>query len=417
VLKIPFDIGLFFTSIVLLFFGIWVMSSVSVYSSYTKSIDKISEEYCNQNAPDNPVCFREEGQKFAVKWCEEQNCNSLYFVRQGQYILIGLIAMIIVFLLPIEIWRTFSVIIFAFAFFLVLLVFTRFGAEFGYARSWLEIPVFGSFQPAELMKLGLLLYLSLWMEKREKDVRGFQTGFLPFIILIFVATLPVMLQPDFGSTFILISIAVSIFFVAGGRILHLIYAGGLVFLLIGIASFFFGYIRERLLTFLDHSKVTEAASHQIQQSYLSIGSGGWFGSSESTQSFGYLPEIQGDMIFSAVAEQLGFFGVLFVLSLFFYFAYRGVKIAQAAPDRFSMLVATGITAWITMQSLVNIFVVSGIFPLTGITLPFFSFGGSSMLMTLFSIGILLKISSLSHSNSSYSGRRHRGASFSSSLRR
>ncbi|MEI7510872.1 MAG: putative peptidoglycan glycosyltransferase FtsW [Candidatus Peregrinibacteria bacterium] len=398
-----FDFWLLGGLCLLLLFGVWMMSSVSVFNSYAKEVSRISQDFCKKSDTNTPDCRAKEGRAYAEFWCEQNNCNARYLTSQIRNIFAGFGGLFIAFFIPILWWRFFSVFLYAIGMFLLIytLIKPLQGEGFS-ANNWISI--FGvSFQGVEFMKFALIFYFSLWMEKKEQEVQTLESGFFPFTILIALTALPVMAQPDFGGSIILISIAVAIFFVAGGRILHLMYSGGLGIISLVLAGIFSGHVRDRLATFIDLSKASEAARHQIEQSFLSIGNGGLFGAGNSTQSFGFLPEIQGDMIFAAVSEQMGFIGMIVVIALYFFIAYRGIRIASNAPDRFSALVATGITAWFISQSVVNMFVVTGLFPVTGITLPFVSYGGSSMLMSLTSMGVLLHISSLSHESPSRRG--------------
>lgn len=404
--------------------GVWMMSSVSVFNSYEKETDKFSKQYCSQNyasesffvckkngsyskcfsqhaSEEQRQCIKYEGPRFADLWCSEHNCNDRFLKLHIRNIIIALGAMFLIFFIPFPLWRVLAPIAFLGGFILLMfpllgILTPSSGAGFT-ANSWIILPVIGSFQPSEAMKLGIVLYAALWMEKKKKEVESLDSGFIPFVFLTIFATLPVMMQPDFGSTIILLLISVSIFWLAGGAILHFLYSGimGAVLLLIAYNSF--GYIKSRIDVFLNPDLADKGdAAFQIDQSFMSIGNGGVFGAGDSTQSFGFLPEIQGDMIFAATAEQLGFIGMIFIVGLYAFIAYRGVMIAKNAPTRFSMLVAGGITAWITSQSLINMMVVTGLFPLTGITLPLLSYGGSSLLMTMAGIGILLKISTLTN---------------------
>jgi len=419
---------------VLLFIGVWMMSSVSVFNSYEKETDKLSKQYCSQNygsesffvcrkkssyakcyrqhaTPEQVQCVKDEGPKFSDLWCSENNCNDRFLKLHIRNIIIALGVMLLVFSIPFMMWKIIAPIAFLGGF--VLLMFPLLGvltpsAGAGFtANSWIILPVIGSFQPSEAMKLGIVLYASLWMEKKKKDVESLDNGFIPFVFLTVFATLPVMMQPDFGSTIILLLISVSIFWLAGGALTHFMYSGIMGAGLLLIAYNSFGYIKSRVDVFLNPDLADKGDSaFQIDQSFMSIGNGGFFGAGDSTQSFGFLPEIQGDMIFAATAEQLGFLGMIFIVGLYAFIAYRGIIISKNAPTRFSMLVAGGITAWIASQSLINMMVVTGLFPLTGITLPLLSYGGSSLLMTLSGIGILLKISTLSNENTTC-GRRNR----------
>ncbi|MBI2117447.1 FtsW/RodA/SpoVE family cell cycle protein [Candidatus Peregrinibacteria bacterium] len=194
-------------------------------------------------------------------------------------------------------------------------------------------------------------------------------------------------------------IAGVLFFIAGGNVLHLFLGGGLA----GVFGLPFilheEYIRNRFRVFLfpDSPTMGETIGFQIQQALIAIGSGGMFGLGygKSIQKFGYLPEVQADMIFSAMAEELGFFRLLIIFILYALFVWRGLRIARFAPDRFGFLVATGITTWIASQTLLNIAVNLSLFPLTGLTLPFISYGGSSLVTSLAAVGILLNISTYS----------------------
>ena len=426
-----------FAVAVLLFIGVWMMSSVSVFNSYEKETDKFSKQYCSQNygsesffacrktgsyskcfsqhaSEEQRQCISYEGPQFSDLWCSEHNCNDRFLKLHIRNIIIALGVMLLVFAVPFSAWKVLSPIAFLGGF--VLLMFPLLGiltpsAGSGFtANSWIILPVIGSFQPSEAMKLGVVLYAALWMEKKKKDVESLDNGFFPFLFLTVFATLPVMMQPDFGSTIIILLISVSIFWLAGGAFLHFIYSGILGAALLLIAYNSFGYIKSRVDVFLDPDLADKGDSaFQIDQSFMSIGNGGIFGAGDSTQSFGFLPEIQGDMIFAATAEQVGFLGMICIVGLYAFITYRGIAIAKNAPTRFSMLVAGGITAWIASQSLINMMVVTGLFPLTGITLPLLSYGGSSLLMTLAGIGILLKISTLSNEDST--GRRRNRRSY------
>ena len=195
---------------------------------------------------------------------------------------------------------------------------------------------------------------------------------------------------------VIIAIAAVMFFIAGGNLLHLL-LGGTLAGLFGLPIILNqGYIRDRFVAFISPTDLTiaESIGFQIKQALIAIGSGGAFGVGygKSIQKFGYLPEVQADMIFAAMAEELGFLRLLIVLTMYGLLVYRGYRIAQQAPDRFGFLVAAGITTWVAFQSLINMAVSLSLFPLTGLTLPFISYGGSSMLTNLVAVGILLNIS-------------------------
>jgi cell division protein FtsW len=267
--------------------------------------------------------------------------------------------------------------------------------DYGTARSWLVLAGF-SIQPSEILKLTLVFYLAVWLQKREQLIATFKEGFVPFVTLLVLSTFIVAIQPDLGSFLVLSCIAVTMFFIAGGNIVHL-FSGGALAALLGLPMILQEeYVRNRFKAFLSFSDPTlsETIGFQIKQALIAIGSGGLFGVGygKSVQKFGYLPEVQGDMIFSAMGEELGFLRLLIVIGMYAVFVIRGYKIAREAPDRFGFLVATGITTWVACQSLINISVNLSLFPLTGLTLPFISYGGSSLLTLMIGVGILPNIS-------------------------
>lgn len=417
------DKWLLFAVSLLLLSSAWMMSSVSVYESYEQESYREKLNFCGLLFKDTDTytttdrqCLKSEpATEFANNYCDFNNCNDRFLWKHIRNILIALGGLLIMIVIPVGVWRTLSPLIFLGGLgllFIVLII----PAQGGFtAKSWLALPGFGLFQPSEAMKLALALYAARWMERKKSDIKTFSNGFIPFAVLVFMATFPVVLQPDFGSTVILMAIASSIFWVAGGRFLHMIITG-----LIGVGIGFiaynsFEYIKTRFDTFFNPDLASAEDAYQIDQSFLSIGNGGIFGAGDSTQSFGFLPEIMGDMIFSATAEQLGFMGMILIVGLYLFITLRGIRIASRAPDRFTSLTAIGITSWFASQSMVNMMVTTGLFPLTGITLPLFSNGGTSLLITMCGIGILLKISSLSSSYGNTTGRRRKRGAYLSSV--
>lgn len=255
------------------------------------------------------------------------------------------------------------------------------------ASRWLN---FGFFviQPAELAKLSLTIYLSAWFSRPEK---GRLTAFL--LLIGMIAGL-VVLEPDLGTAIILMVIAVSLYYLSGAPILHFLALGpifGMAVLALGLAS---PYRMKRILTFLNPQSDPLGASYQIRQALLAIGSGGWFGVGlgKSRQKYQYLPEANTDSIFAILAEETGFFGSLFLILLFLLLIFRGFAIARRTDDQFGRLLASGITIWIGIQSLFNLAANVSLMPLTGIPLPLISYGGSSLVITLAALGILLNIS-------------------------
>lgn len=326
----------------------------------------------------------------------EEPSNAFYLWRNFWHVLSGLGIMAFFAVVPYRLLEKFALPIFAISFLLLIALFIPgLGADYGTARSWLDVGPF-SLQPSEFMKIALILYLAVWLQKREQLIQTLEQGFFPFAILLSITTLLVALQPDLGSVLVLLAIAVSMFFVAGGNVIHLIIGGAASALLSMPLILSKGYIRARFLAFLhpDDPSIVETIGFQINQALIAVGSGRFFGQGygKSVQKFGYLPEVQSDTIFAAMGEELGFLRLLIILALFSILIVRGYRIAQLAPDRFGLLVAAGITTWIAFQTILNIAVNLSLFPLTGITLPLISYGGSSHWAVLAAIGILLNIS-------------------------
>jgi cell division protein FtsW len=284
------------------------------------------------------------------------------------------------------------------------------GANYGTSTSWINLPFIPSLQPAEFVKLALIFYLAVWMEKRQEHVRSFQYGFLSFTAIMGLVVILLAFQPDFGSVLVISVVAASMFFAAGGNLLHII--GGAFMAALAAYPIIMSkeYIRNRFTAFLDPTIDPLNISFQIKQALIAIGSGGLFGVGfgKSIQKFGYLPEVQGDTIFAATAEELGFIWIALLVMLFGFIAYRGYSIADRAPNRFMMLVAVGITSWFTFQAIINIGVNVAILPLTGLTLPFISYGGSSLLANMMGAGLLLNISRYAQGVADPSDRRRVG---------
>lgn len=359
----------------LTFFGLAMIASVSVFESYQLT------------------------QKLADQGLRENAGNSFYLLRSFSHVIVGLLALGITAIIPYHAWQHGAKVIFFSTLLLTGVLFIPgIGNEYGTARSWIVLGGF-SVQPSEYLKLSLIFYLSVWLQKREQLIETFHEGFLPFVSLLLLSTIPIALQPDLGSFLVLSTIASVLFFIAGGNLLHLFLGGGLASV-IGLPFILHEeYIRNRFKVFLFPNSPTtgETIGFQIRQALIAIGSGGMFGLGygKSIQKFGYLPEVQADMIFSAMAEELGFFRLLIIFILYALFVWRGLRIARLAPDRFGFLVATGITSWIAAQTLLNFAVNLSLFPLTGLTLPFISYGGSSLVISLAAVGVLLNISTYS----------------------
>jgi cell division protein FtsW len=267
--------------------------------------------------------------------------------------------------------------------------------EVGNASRWLRIGGLPAFHPAEFAKLALVVYLAHWLTTRGRDVGSLRRGLLPFLVIAGTVIGLVAMEPDLGTTGVITLTAFAMFFVAGGSIwqLALVVPVGVA----AVAAYISmrEYQLARWETFLDPWKVAGADGYQTVQGIYALALGGPFGEGlgVSRQPGGlYLPNAGNDFIFAVVGQELGFLGGLLVIGLFVLLAWRGIRVALAAPDTFGGLVALGITAWLTFQAFINIGVVVNLLPLTGLPLPFISDGGTSLVVSLAAVGILLSIS-------------------------
>jgi cell division protein FtsW len=261
------------------------------------------------------------------------------------------------------------------------------------SRRWLRYGMF-SFQPSELAKFAIIVYMSYYIAKKGERLRDFINGLVPAYVVCGVFLAIAALQPDFGAAMTIAAVTFMLLFVGGAKLTHL---GGtalvaLPFVYYAVAHS--AYRLRRIFSFLDPWADPQGAGHQIIQSFLAFGSGGIFGRGlgESRQKFLFLPERHSDFIYAVIGEELGLIGALAVLLLFLVILWRGVRIAFAAGDQFSRLLALGITFLICVQGMINMAVVTGLLPTKGITLPFVSYGGSSLVVTLGAMGVLLNIS-------------------------
>lgn len=291
-------------------------------------------------------------------------------------------------------WKKISFPLFAASIFALILVFIPgIGNKIYGASRWIQLGSF-SFQPSEMLKFSLILYLAAWLENRVERVKDFYEGLLPFGAIVALVSFLLIKQPDVGTLGVVILISISIYFVSGARLSHIGFMGlaGVFFLYLLVK--FESYRMNRFLVFLHPELDPRGIGYQINQALLAIGSGGIFGVGlgHSLQKFNYLPEPVGDSIFAIVGEELGMFGALIIVTLFLTIAFFGLRVAKDAPDRFSRLAAVGIVSWIVFQAFINISAISGIIPLTGIPLPFISYGGTSILFLMAAVGVLLNIS-------------------------
>jgi len=261
------------------------------------------------------------------------------------------------------------------------------------SRRWLRLGML-SFQPSEFAKLALVIYLSYYMAKKGERIRDFTNGLLPAYVVTTIFLVVVVIQPDFGSAMTIAGVAGIMLFAGGANVLHI---GGTVLAalpVIYIAVVHKAYRWRRITAFLNPWDDQDGAGYQIIQSFLAFGSGGVFGRGlgEGRQKLLFLPERHSDFIYAVIGEELGLIGALAVVALFLIILWRGVKIALACGDAFSRYIALGITLLICMQGAINMAVVTGLLPTKGIALPLVSYGGSSLVITMGALGVLLNIS-------------------------
>ncbi|MFW6389768.1 MAG: stage V sporulation protein E [Halanaerobiales bacterium] len=316
------------------------------------------------------------------------------FKAQLMWSLVGIVAMIFFMNIDYHIYQKYSKIILIITITLLILVLIPgIGIVAGGSRRWLGIQSF-RIQPSELAKLGLVIYLAQYFSKKSKKMNYFFQGVLPPLIILGIIFLLILLEPDLGTAVTIAGTFFLMLFVSGAKYLHMFF---LTLAGIPMIAYFImseDYRRERLLSFLNPWADPLDTGYHIIQSLLALGSGGIFGVGlgQSKQKFLYLPEPGTDFIFAVLGEELGVIGTLFILALFFFFFWRGLKIASSVSDVFGSMLAIGISSMVVIQALINIGVVTSSMPITGITLPFISYGGTSLVIMLSAVGILLNIS-------------------------
>jgi cell division protein FtsW len=322
--------------------------------------------------------------------------------KHVQWLVVGAAAMVVTSSVPYTRWRRYSVALIVVTALLLMLVLII-AEPINGARRWLSFgPLPFSLQPSELAKLALVLYLADWCSSKGEKVRDFSDGLIPFGIMLGLLGGLVFVEPDMGTTMVIFSIGVTMYFVSGASISHMVMGLGLAAAAFLLAATAAPYRMARILAFLNPWDPAEelGINYHTVQSLLALGSGGLtgMGLGASRQKFGWLPEQSTDAIFSVWGQEVGFLGAVLMIMLFLVVAWRGYRVARIAPDGFSSLMATGITTWVIAQAMINIGAVSGAIPFTGVPLPFVSYGGSSLVITLTAMGLLLNISKYANSN-------------------
>jgi len=328
-----------------------------------------------------------------VQSFENTGDTYFYFKRQLLWgVTFGLIAMFVFSRISYEKYKKLGLPMLIVTFVLLVAVLI-FGRQLGGSKSWIFIGNM-SFQPTEIVKLLFVIYLAVWLEKRQAKLQSFREGFWPFLILLGAVAILVMLQPDIGTLAVIMITAIVVYFVAGGAWKHILALLGITAAGLLAAVKIFPHAASRFTAFLHPELDPQGIGYQINQALLAIGSGGiiGLGLGNSRQKFNYLPEASGDAIFAIVGEELGFIWGVLLIFLFIFVAYRGYQIARRTDNTFGKLVAVGITTWIIFQAFINLAGVLNLIPFTGLPLPFISYGGSAMISTLIAVGILLNIS-------------------------
>ena len=315
-----------------------------------------------------------------------------YFMRQLGFALAGVGAMYALSLFPMQFYRRMSFLVLAAAAGLLALV-PVIGVSQGDAKRWISLG-FTTFQPSEIAKIGIILYFAALICKFKGRMRTVRYGILPFAGVLLVVVALLVMEPHFSAAIIIIAIGAVMLFLGGVRLYW--FVGALVAALaaLGVVMTFFPYASSRITTWLDPFANTSGSGYQIVQSLYAIGSGGLFGLGlgQGRQKYLYLPEEHNDFIFPVVCEELGFVGAIAILILFALLVIRGYWLAMHMRDRYSFLVTAGITTLLAIQVILNVAVVTNLVPCTGISLPFFSYGGTALLIQLAEMGIVLSAS-------------------------
>ncbi|HZK66226.1 MAG TPA: putative lipid II flippase FtsW [Chloroflexota bacterium] len=327
---------------------------------------------------------------------QEFNDATYFLSKQVMWAVIGFVALVVLMTLDYHVLEKVALLLMlaTVAAMLLVLVPGMGVASYGATR-WLKLPgPLPPIQPSEFAKLALIIYMSHWLARKGARVREFTYGLIPFATILVAVTGLIMLQPDMGTSLVVVGTAACIFFAAGANLFHFVIASAG-----GVAAFAYlvmseGYRSERLLAFRDPWADPQNTGWQTIQTLIALGSGGTtgLGLDASRQKFYWVPNAHTDAIFAIIGEELGLLGTAGVILLFVLFAWRGFHIAFRAPDAFGRLLATGVTCMVLVQAVMNMAVVTNTVPYTGITLPFVSFGGSSLLVCMAGVGVLLSVS-------------------------
>lgn len=371
------DVALALTVFILLAFGLIMMYNIS---------PALNQKLAGHAAPVN--YFRNQLINVVVGVVAWGFASSIYFKQWRKYA----VALVVVSVLA-----------------LVALLVPHLSFTSNGATRWLRLGP-ASFQPAELLKLALVVYLAAWFERRQGQLKSWHDGVWPFIVMVGTTCITVaVFQRDLGTTLVLALAALGMFFVAGIRWRHFTVLLGGAAVAGALAVIAFPHRLSRFTEFLHPGRDASGSGYHIAQALIGIGSGGLFGVGlgKSIQIYGYLPEAPNDSIFAVIGEEFGLIGAVIIIGLFGFLIYRGLEIARKAPDSFSRLVATGLTLLFLFQAFINIAAMLSLVPLTGIPLPFVSYGGSSLVIMMLAAGLLFNISKYTVKEVSYADSRQR----------
>ena len=361
-----FDFALITVIIVLLLFGLIIVLSASAPASYLESKNSYT-----------------------------------YFIKQAKFAAVGFVIMLLVSKIDYRWYKKFYWLAYALAILAIFVVYIPgVGRTINGARRWAVIGGI-SFQPSEITKILLIFFFAGYLTDHKDDLKSFPKGFMvPMILMALPVGLLFGFQNHLSVGIIIALVSILMFCIAGVRMMYILAAGGIgiiggtIYIMNSIANNSTSFRFRRYLTFLNPWADPTGDGYQIIHSLYAIGSGGIFGAGlgKSTQKYAYIPEPENDFIFAVLAEELGFVGCVALIALFGFFIWRGIKISRNCEDMFGSLLAIGITSFVGIQAILNIAVVTSIMPTTGISLPFFSYGGTALLILLFSMGVLLNIS-------------------------
>ncbi len=339
----------------------------------------------------------------------EERFGSAYLFLRKQVLwdLLGVIMLVVCLRIDYHKWQKKAYLLLGIAILgLILVLFV--GPMIKGARRWIHLgPI--TFQPSELAKLTVVLFMATYLDRNKSKVKNLIEGYVPLLFILGMVCSLIVLEPDLGSAVLVATVGGMMMFLSGVRWQHMAATASLAMVPLYFLLFHVPFRRRRLMAFLNPWADPEHAGYQVTQSMLAFGSGGLWGKGigGSTLKQLYLPDPHTDFIFPIIGEELGFIGALVVILLFVYWGWRGWQTAKRAPDLFGQLLAAGITSWVLMQAAINMGVSCGILPTKGLPLPFISFGGSSTVITMAAVGILLNISAQSSWEKVQTFRRNR----------